>query len=138
MNQVVQARSDQVSMGLSFLCAGHCVVSPLAVISLPSAFGMSLEGEALHFFMLFLVIPLSVFALTMGCKNHGRIRFAVFGGIGLALMIAAVALGEQMLGHYGERVLTLTGAGIIALCHLYNYRLCRHSEGCECDAHSDQ
>lgn len=93
---------------------------------------MQLDGEAFHLWMLFLVIPISVYALTMGCRQHKRFRLLALGIVGLLFLVLAVALGEGMLGEVWEKTLTLIGATIITLGHFWNYRLCRNQETCAC------
>lgn len=117
------------------LIALHCLAVPLAIVFLPMALTLNLEHEAFHLGMLLLVIPLSVFALTLGCKNHRCRRVAAYGIIGLACMILAVSVGHSA-GEAIERVLTLIGASFVALAHFRNYRLCQHSTDCNCPVHS--
>jgi len=95
-------------------------------------FSLSLEDEAFHLWLLVAVIPISVFALFMGCKKHRRKPVAWVGGTGLAVLIASVLLGHDLLGEFFEKGLTLTGATLIALGHLWNYRLCQSQQACAC------
>ena len=126
----LQAISDKTAMGLSLLCATHCLVMPLAVVLLPSVAALSLDDEAFHLWMLMAVLPFSGYALTMGCTKHKRYRLLLIGAAGLLVLGTAAFLGHETLGDAWERLLTLIGAGIIALGHLWNYRLCRRQDDC--------
>jgi len=130
----MQSFSDKAAISLSLLCTLHCLALPLAVALLPSMAALSLDDEAFHLWMLLAVMPISVFALTMGCKKHRRYHIVLTGSIGLFILAMTVFLGHEMLGETGEKALTLVGASIIALGHFWNYRLCNTHKNCECPA----
>jgi len=67
--------------------------------------------------MLVAVIPTSVYALTLGCKQHKRYRLLILGFIGLGLLVVALALGEERIGEAGEKILTVIGGGFVAFGH---------------------
>lgn len=127
-----QIMADKSAIGLSLLCALHCLVLPLLVVLLPAAVAVRLGGEAFHYWMVFTVVPVSAFALTLGCRRHGRYAIVLVGAAGLVILCLSVAIGHEAWGDAGEKALTLLGASLIALGHLWNYRLCRQGERCEC------
>lgn len=127
----IQAVADKAAISLSFFCTVHCLLLPLLVVLLPSLMAFNLEDEAFHLWMIVAVVPISVFALTLGCKKHKRLDVMVLGIIGLAVLIGAALLGHDVLGEVGEKTFTVLGAGLIALGHIFNHRLCRQSS-CEC------
>ena len=128
----LQPLADKAAIGLSLLCALHCLALPLVAVLLPSLVALGLEGESFHVWMVFAVIPLSAFALTMGCKKHRQMSVLVLGILGLLLLCLAPLLGHELLGEMGERVLTLAGAAIIAKSHIKNFQLCRRDHECGC------
>ena len=130
--QDIQAITDKAAISLSVLCAIHCLALPLAVVFLPSAIALSLGDELIHQWMLAAVIPISAFALLMGCRKHQRYRLVIMGGVGLSVMVTAALAGHDLLGETGEKLLTVVGACVIALGHVWNYRLCQHQDKCEC------
>lgn len=123
---------DKIAVSLSFLCALHCLVLPFVLVVLPSIAALNLHGEEFHLWMVLAVIPISIYALTLGCKQHKRNHLFAIGAIGLALLLAAVFLGHALLGEYGEKILTLLGASLIAFGHIKNYRLCQQHKSCCC------
>ena len=133
-----QAFTDKMAMSLSLLCALHCLVSPLIIVMLPSLAALQFDGEAFHVWMVLAVIPTSVHALTMGCKQHKRYRFLGLGLFGLLFLLSAVLLGEDLISDFWEKALTVIGAATIALGHYRNYRLCQHQEFCACPDHLDE
>jgi uncharacterized membrane protein len=91
-----------------------------------------LQNEAFHFWMIVVVLPVSVFALTLGCKQHNRYHVMIFGVIGLVLLVSAIVAGDVIFGENGEKILTILGAGFVTVGHLMNFRLCRQSGSEEC------
>ena len=130
-----QLITDKAAISLSLLCAVHCLAFPTLVILLPSLAALPLEDEAFHLWMVIVVIPISAYALTMGCKKHKRYRVALLGTLGLTILAGAAFIGEETLGETWEKTLTVIGATIIVLGHFWNYRLCSHPSGCTCPEH---
>ena len=121
---------DKFAISTSALCAIHCLSLPI-ILSLFPALGSTLLGEeSFHKWLLFLVIPLSLVALTMGCKQHKSWFVAILGLIGISILIFTAAYGHNLFGHDGERIATLMGVSALALGHLRNYKLCRRTN-CE-------
>lgn len=126
----LQTLSDKTAISLSLLCAAHCLVFPLVVVLVPSAVALPLGDEAFHFWMLVVVLPLSAYALTIGCKKHKRYHLLLMGGMGLFILCATAFLGHEVLGENLEKLGTVMGASVIALGHFWNYRWCQYQDGC--------
>ena len=133
-----QILTDKAAIGLSLACTIHCLASPLIIALLPSFVALQLNDEAFHMWMVFAVVPMSVYALTMGCRQHRRYHLLTLGLLGISCLILAIVLSEALLGETGEKLLTSLGAGAIAYGHYRNYRLCRYQEQCVCPEHSDK
>ncbi len=133
----LQTISDKTAIGLSLLCTLHCLALPLAIVLLPSIAALPLADEVFHLWMVFAVIPISIYALTLGCKKHKHYRLLGLGAVGLGLLIVAAFVGHDLLGEFGEKTLTVIGASIIALGHFWNYRLCQEHESGTCPAPLD-
>lgn len=115
---------DKFAVSTSALCAVHCLALPLLLGVFP-ALGASIFGqESFHVLLLWLVIPLSAVALTLGCRKHKSLLVAAAGVTGLIFLILAATLGHD-LGEAGERIATVIGAIAIAFGHTRNYILCR-------------
>ena len=120
-----QALTDKPAVGLSVICALHCLLFPVAVVLLPSVGMLAFDDEAFHRGILGAVLPASLIALTMGCRKHKHYRLYLAGAVGLTLMGMATYPGHDTLGERGEKLMTLVGAVIIALSHVKDFRLCR-------------
>lgn len=80
--------------------------------------------------LLWLILPCSGTALTLGCRKH-KDRFALFaGGLGLLVLVGTAITGHNLLGEYGERIANLVGTLILAWSHVRNYSLCR-TDNCD-------
>lgn len=122
------ASLDKLAVSTSTVCAVHCLSLPLLLGVFP-ALGATVFGqEAFHVWLLWLVIPLSVVGLSLGCRRHKDLWVVALGFSGLAILVAAAVLGHDMLGETGERIATLIGAVAIAAGHLRNYSLCRRAD----------
>lgn len=136
--KTIQALTDRLAIGLSLACAIHCLMLPVLLVLLPSMVALQLDNEAFHFWMVAAVIPSSVYALSVGCKQHKHYRLLFLGAIGLTLLVLAQALGEEQIGEFGEKVLTVVGAGFVAFGHWLNYRLCHALNHKDCSCPGDK
>ena len=127
-----QAFTDKFSIGLSMLCAIHCLFLPFILVLLPSIAAMQLEHETFHKWMVYAVLPTSLYALTAGCKKHKQYQLLLLGGAGLTLMVLAISLGHDTLGEVGEKILTVSGAILVAAGHFLNFKLCKKHNACVC------
>lgn len=128
-----QSIMDKFAIGLSLACAIHCIVLPVLLVMLPSLAALQLDDEAFHIWMVAAVLPSSIYALSMGCKQHKRYRLLFIGLIGLMLLVLALALGEERIGEMGEKTLTVIGSGFIAVGHWLNYRFCHEQNYSDCE-----
>ena len=124
--------TDKIAISLSVLCVLHCLTVPLLVVLLPSITVLALDREAFHLWMVIAVIPISLYALTLGCKKHKKPSILFFGLFGLAFLISAVFFGESQLGEAGEKIITVIGSTLIAFSHFKNFTFCRELEQCPC------
>ena len=127
MMKDLQGLTDKSAIGLSILCAFHCLALPSLLVLFPSLAGLHLDNEAFHLWMILAVIPTSAYALLVGCRQHQANHLIIFGALGIASLLTAVLWGEELLWGQGETLLTLFGAALLALVHLSNFRRCRQS-----------
>ena len=119
-------------IGLSAACVVHCLATPLLIVLLPSLSALPLENEALHSWLLVVVIPSSLVSLLMGCKQHQFYRVLVIGFCGLLLLMSAVLVEGFQYGEILEKVLTVLGASVLAAGHYLNFRKCQSHNDCHC------
>lgn len=118
---------DRFAMILSAACMVHCMATPFFVALLPVVGVSLLSDEAFHQFLLFLVVPASIWGLTSGCRRHRELGIAAIGAVGLTILISAGIAGHALYGEGGERMVTIVGSALVAIAHLMNYRRLRPS-----------
>ena len=114
-NGISTNRLDRIAMGLSGLCAVHCVATAVLLGLLASAGGL-LGKPIIHEVGLTLAMILGAVALGRGVREHGFVLPSAVGGLGLCLMAYAMSLHES--GY--EPAMTILGVSILALGHRLN------------------
>ena len=130
--RTTQEFSDKTAISLSAICLAHCLLVPSFLVLLSGYLSISYDNELIHNVILFLAIPVSIYALITGVRNHRTYQYLAMGFVGLFFLIFAVTLGVQIWGELGEKGLTAIGASLVALSHFKNYRLCRKIDCEEC------
>tara|TARA_Y100000739_G_scaffold50344_1_gene39721 strand:+ start:218 stop:622 length:405 start_codon:yes stop_codon:yes gene_type:complete len=123
---------DGLAISLSFLCAVHCLFMPSFIILAPSLLSISFDNDFMHYLILALAIPISIFALSAGYKAHKSLSMIFIGFLGLSILLFAVLFGNNLFGEIGEKGLTLFGSVIVASAHYRNLKVCKELD---CDCH---
>jgi hypothetical protein len=109
------SRLDRIAMGLSGLCAVHCVATAVLLGLVASAGGL-LGKPIVHEVGLTLAMILGAIALGRGIREHGFVLPSAIGAAGLAIMAYAMSLHET--GY--EPAFTILGVAVLALGHRLN------------------
>ena len=109
-------RLDRVAIGLSGLCVVHCLATTI-LLALVSAAGGMLGAPIIHEVGLGLAMIMGAIALGRGILEHGYSMHSAVGGLGLGVMAGALTLPHDG----GEAVYTIVGVAILALGHRLNF-----------------
>ena len=109
------SRLDKLAMGLSGLCAVHCVAT-VVLLGLVASAGGLLGRPIIHEVGLTLAMIIGAIALGRGVREHGFLLPSAVGVVGLGTMAYAMTLHESGL----EPVFTILGVSILALGHRLN------------------
>jgi len=120
----IRDRLDGLGVFLSGLCAVHCVLG-LVLVPLLGLGGSALLSPRIHEVGLALAIAVGVVTLGLSALRHGRLRPALIGAAGLALMALALGVGHGA----GEALLTIAGVSLVASAHWQNLRQTLHTHG---------
>ena len=120
-----QKAGDKTAIVLSGMCALHCLALPMALIAFPALASTVVGDEHFHALLMWLIIPASLLALTLGCRIHKDLKVIVLGGVGLGVLLLTAIAGHDLLGESGERIATVLGSTFLIWGHLRNHRLCR-------------
>ena len=109
-------RLDRVAIGLSGLCLVHCLATAVLLALVASAGGI-LGSPWIHEIGLGLAMIMGAIALGRGILEHGYTMPSAVGGLGLGVMAGALTMP-----HNGtEAVYTVVGVAILALGHRLNH-----------------
>lgn len=115
---------DKTAVVFSGLCLVHCLALPLAVALLP--FLSELDAGHLHAQLLLVVIPVSVFAFTMGFRRHRSWAIVSVGVLGMAVLALGGTWVHSRYGIAADRTMTIAGSAVLAVAHFFNSRRTRH------------
>ena len=123
--------TDKFAAGLSIACALHCLLVPSFLIISSGALALSIDNELIHWTILFLAFPVSLYALVTGVSNHSDYVVFLVGIAGLGVL-TAIALSESILTETSVIIFTLMGSALVVYAHTKNFQLCKELD---CDCH---
>ena len=123
--------TDKFAAGLSIACALHCLLVPSFLIVTSGALALSIDNELIHWAILFLAYPISVYALITGVLNHKDYAVFLVGLAGLGILFVT-ALSESSISETLVIALTLLGSALVVYAHMKNFQLCKELD---CDCH---
>ena len=125
-----QLISDKFAMSFSAMCMIHCLFAPSLIILSYSSLALTVESELIHKTILLLTIPVSIFAISLGYKNHPNNSIIYTGIAGLTILISALLI-EESIGENAGLILTTIGSLMVIASHYRNYRICK-KVNCDC------
>ena len=126
-----QLTSDKFAISFSAICMIHCLFAPSLIVLSYSSLALTLESELTHKAILLLTIPVSIFAISLGYKNHSNNSIIYTGIAGLTILISTLLIGESISAN-AELILTILGSLMVITCHYRNYNVCKKLN---CDCH---
>lgn len=118
---ILQTTWDRLGIGLSGLCALHCLALPLLIALLPLwSFGETLHTW-LHPVFAVLLIPVTWFAVRSVYREKRPRRIAGYLIVGLALVWLAIP-AHLLLGELSETLVTLVGSLFLIAGHWQNWK----------------
>ena len=126
------AHLDSYGIGISVLCALHCLAAPLVFVVAP-AFTNSFESDWVHIFLFLVVTGIAGFLFGRHYRVHRSNKVLYFAGTGLILLLAGMIVGHEFGSRPMERIFSVFGSLFLVAAHFYNIRACRcarNSEKC--------
>jgi len=109
-------RLDRMAIGLSGLCLVHCLATSVLLALVASA-GSVLGADWIHEVGLGLAMIMGAIALGRGILEHGYSMPSAVGGLGLGVMAGALTMPHDG----SEAVYTVLGVAMLALGHRLNH-----------------
>lgn len=114
---------DRVGIGLSGICAIHCLLVPVFVSLLPLWPAFEEFHGYTHLIFFLAITPTVILSL----KNRHESRSATFFMLAGVLIIFLAWFLNELLGEYGEAGVTLVGSMMLIRGHWINYNSKRNS-----------
>ena len=114
--------ADKLGICLSGLCLIHCLLTPVAMLLLPSIQVLSLH-EFVHEGLLFVLPVLAILAFVPGYRRHRNWRVFAWALPGFALIMFSGLVMEHGVGLVQTSV-TIAGSAFLIQAHAVNRRLC--------------
>lgn len=146
---------DHLAIGMAAVCAVHCLLTPILIMAIPIIATSFFVHQDFHLWMIFLVLPTTVFSVFMGCRNHKDRVVLALSAIGLSVLLFALIQERVCYASEGDVAvfsadcetcardlsaepiplqagvwLNAIGGVFLASAHIRNFRLCRTSSCC--------
>jgi MerC mercury resistance protein len=125
---------DKLGMLLSSLCAIHCVLTPLIILSVPMMARYYLAHPYFHGIFAGLILPVGVAAFVSGYRHHHNAKVFWLGIPGLLIVSVAPILvhnfGFVRGFPFNETTIMVAGSVLVIWAHWLNRR------SCACDLHT--
>jgi len=112
---------DRIAIALSAVCIVHCLAVPLFAALLPIAFFGLASDSHFHEWMLWGVVPTSLFGFILGVRFHGRYGIAFAGLTGLAIVAFAAVVAHAAWTWWQELALSVVGSAVLVGAHWRNF-----------------
>jgi len=124
-NQFVGLHPDFMGFSASLLCALHCAALPFLLTLAPLAGLQFLGNSWVEYSLILLSFGIACYALIPGYRRYHRKPLAlILVIIGFLLIGVAHSLAPEAY----EVVLTSSGAGLVAIAHLINWKQVRQAQ----------
>ena len=137
---------DKIAISMALLCAVHCLIVPILIVSLPLINTTFFVHEDFHLWMLIAVFPTTLASILLGCRKH-KDKYVLFAcAVGLGLLIVSFIMEQQGIAHCSSCAqveagglpsniawLNSLGGLFLILAHSRNFYLCRKLSCCEKD-----
>jgi len=121
----LQAVLDRCAVGISAVCAVHCLALPPLLVMFPLLTGTVFTDEQFHALLLWVILPTSVIAISLARRRHRDNGVLVLVGAGVVLLVVAALWAHEHAAPWIDTALSVAGGALVALGHLRNYRAVR-------------
>lgn len=112
---------DRLGIGVSGLCAVHCLLMPVLLSALPLWPALHAVQAWLHPAFIVLLVPIAYQAARAARRGRRSTWVPLLLGLGLAAITLAW-LGHDLLGRVGETAMTLAGSALLIAGHWQNWQ----------------
>jgi len=127
-----QLTTDKFAGTVSLVCALQCLLMPSFFIATSGLISLSIDNEFVHSMILLIAVPVSLFALFLGLKNHQNKLIFLIGLLGLTVLIAAFFFAKVLFGENEEILFTVLGSMMVIYAHYKNHETCKEIQCKSC------
>ena len=127
-----QLTTDKFAGTVSLVCALQCLLMPSFFIATSGLISLSIDNEFFHSIILFIAVPVSLFALFLGLKNHKNKLIFLIGMHGLIVLIGAFFFAKTIFGENEEILFTVLGSMMVIYAHYQNHETCKEIQCKSC------
>ena len=127
-----QLTTDKFAGTVSLVCALQCLLMPSFFIATSGLISLSIDNEFVHSMILLIAVPVSLFALFLGLKNHQNKLIFLIGLLGLTVLIAAFFFAKVLFGENEEILFTVLGSMMVIYAHYKNHETCKELQCKSC------
>ena len=120
---------DRLGIALSFICAIHCLLTPMILLSLPIVARYYVAHPLFHWVLALLILPIGSFAFFQGYRHHRKTSVFLLGIPGLLIVSIVPTFFHAYLNIWLEPLLMLAGSFLLIMAHWTNRR------SCSCEIH---
>lgn len=120
---------DKFGIGISGVCAIHCLLLPVVVAVLPLWTFATLLHDWLHPVFIILIAPTIYFASK---RSHNDRKIVGLLSVGFLFILFGWVIGHFWIGLLFETLLTVVGSAVLITGHWFNYR---HHQLCKVKQH---
>ena len=137
---------DSLAISMSVICAIHCLLTPVLIVLFPILTTTFWVHKDFHLWMLLFVLPITSFAVFLGCRKHRDKLVLTLGAFGLGCLFLVSAY--ESFFHFNQTLLhsdvcpkcadgtlrahfsittfaNILGGLLLASAHIRNFFLCR-------------
>ena len=122
----LQPLLDSCAVGISAICAVHCLALPVLLLVFPLLGSSLITDELFHVLVLWVILPTSALAVLLGRARHPDRTVLLWVVSGMVILVIGALWAHDHAEAWVDRTFALIGGLILALGHIRNYHLCRH------------
>lgn len=121
---------DKLGIGISGVCAIHCLFLPVIIAILPLWSFAEILHDWLHPIFILLIVPTIYFASK---RSYFDRKITSLLTSGFLLIVFGWVFGHFWIGLWFETTLTVIGSAVLIMGHWFNYR---HHQTCDVEKHN--
>ena len=127
----VSCKLDRVGSVVSFICAVHCMITPLFIVVFPIAVAELLGHSMAHNTLIIASICLATISIAIGHKRHKNYNIFILPVVAALLFVFTAHQHNDWHSDWSSSLILATAGLILLATHLINRRLCERCGNCK-------